>query len=188
MRKPLVFITGLTFAALAYSQVGTSTLLASFGKAINGATTVSSNYTFQTISKGGAESYSIALKKPDFARIETPTQLVVADGKEVHDPTNKVREHLLQAARDSWVSSRRFWRLRNYTCSPGSSTPMLTRPLKSKDIGLQEQYTRGSFPPLKRLMTLRIGRSSPIMNPERYGGSKGSDRPRQERQRSERSQ
>ncbi len=84
MRKPILFITGLTFAALAFGQIGTSTLLTSFGKAINDAKTVTSSYTFQTISKGGKEDYlSVALKKPNMVRIETPKQIVVADGKEI---------------------------------------------------------------------------------------------------------
>jgi len=83
MRRPIIFIAGTALAAYAVAQVGSSTLLTSFGKAINDAKTVTSNYTIQTITKGGPEAYTIALKKPNLIRIDTPTQTVVADGKEV---------------------------------------------------------------------------------------------------------
>jgi len=91
MRRPLIFLAGVSLAALAMAQVGTSSLLSSFGKAINDAKTVSSSYTFQTITKGGPEQYTISLKKPNLVRIETPNQTVVADGKEIitYDKTEK---------------------------------------------------------------------------------------------------
>ena len=98
MRKPILFFTGLTFAALAFGQIGTSTLLTSFGKAINDAKAVTSNYTFQTISKGGKEDYSITLKKPNMVRIETPKQILVADGKEL-TTYDKAENTFLQADR-----------------------------------------------------------------------------------------
>jgi len=83
MRKPILFIVGISVAAIAFAQVSNSSQLSSFGKAINDAKTVSSTYTFQTISAGGADNYSITLKKPNMARIDTPTKLFIADGKEV---------------------------------------------------------------------------------------------------------
>ena len=83
MRKPILFLIGTSAAAIALAQVNNTSLLTSFGKAINDAKTVSSTYTFQTISAGGPENYSITLKKPNFARIETPTKIYVADGKDV---------------------------------------------------------------------------------------------------------
>ena len=91
MRKPILFLVGTTVAALAVAQVSTSTLLSSFGKAINDAKSVQSDYTFQTIHAGGADEYSVTLKKPNMVRVETPNQLVVADGKEIttYDKTEK---------------------------------------------------------------------------------------------------
>jgi len=83
MRKPILFFAGTAVAAIALAQVSTSSLLTSFSKAINDAKSVQSNYTVQTINAGGAESYSVTLKKPNLARIETPTQVVVADGKDI---------------------------------------------------------------------------------------------------------
>jgi len=83
MRKPILFFAGTAVAAAALAQVGTSSLLSSFSKAINDAKSVKSDYTFQTIHAGGAEEYSVTLKKPNLARLETPTQIVVADGKEI---------------------------------------------------------------------------------------------------------
>jgi len=91
MRRPMIIIAGGALAAIALAQSGASSLLTSFGKAINDAKTVSSSYTFQTISKGGAEQYAITLKKPNLFRIDTPTQTIVADGKEVttYDKSDK---------------------------------------------------------------------------------------------------
>ena len=83
MRKPILFLAGTAIAAVALAQVSTSTLLTSFGKAINDAKSVQSDYTFQTIHAGGAEEYSVTLKKPNLVRVETPTQIVVADGKDI---------------------------------------------------------------------------------------------------------
>ena len=83
MRKPILFAAGLSFAALALAQVNSSPLLASFGKAMSDAKTVSSTYTFQTINSGGADEYSISLKKPNLVRIDTPSKLYVANGKEL---------------------------------------------------------------------------------------------------------
>src|SRR5476649_866783 len=91
MRSPIFFIAGSALAAAALAQSGAGNLLSSFGKAINDAKTVSSSYTFQTISKGGAEQYAITLKKPNLFRIDTPSQTIVADGKDVttYDKTDK---------------------------------------------------------------------------------------------------
>jgi thiol:disulfide interchange protein DsbD len=83
MRKPILFFAGSAVAALAIAQVSPSSLLTSFGKAINDAKTVSSDFTFQTLTKGGPEAFAITLKKPNLVRIETPTQTIVADGKEI---------------------------------------------------------------------------------------------------------
>jgi thiol-disulfide isomerase/thioredoxin len=83
MQKPILFLAGSALAAIALAQSGSSTLLDSFGKAINDAKTVTSTYTFQTIHSGAADSYSITLKKPNLLRLESPTKLYVADGKEI---------------------------------------------------------------------------------------------------------
>ena len=83
MHKPLLFLAGSTLAAVAIAQVGSSTLLTNFGKAMNDAKTVKADYTFQTIHAGGADAYSVTLKKPNLVRIETPSQILVADGKEI---------------------------------------------------------------------------------------------------------
>jgi len=74
----LAALTG--FAVLAFAQTTGSSLLANFGKALFEAKTVRSSYTIQTVGST-SEAYSVALKKPNLARVETPTQIVVADGK-----------------------------------------------------------------------------------------------------------
>ncbi|AIE87869.1 thioredoxin family protein [Fimbriimonas ginsengisoli] len=77
---PLVAIAAI--AAVAAAQTSGTSLLASFGKALNEAKSVRSTYTAQTVGSG-AETYTIALKKPNLARIETPAGTIVADGKQV---------------------------------------------------------------------------------------------------------
>lgn len=96
MRTPLILLVAATVTALALAQGTSSTLLAGFGKAINDAKTVSSTYTFQTVSKSGPEDYSVTLKKPNLVHIETPTQTVVADGKDITTYDKKEKTYFKQ--------------------------------------------------------------------------------------------
>ncbi len=105
MRRPILFIAGTALVAIAVAQSGTSALLASFGKAMSEAKTVSSNYTFQTISKGGADPYTVTLKKPNMVRIETPTQTVVADGKEITTYDKGDKTYFKQAQTPALIKS-----------------------------------------------------------------------------------
>lgn len=82
MRKTLGFALVAALAAVAVAQTTSGNLLSDFGKTLNDAKTVTSTFTAQTIGSG-AEEYSIALKKPNLARIDTPKELIVADGKTV---------------------------------------------------------------------------------------------------------
>ncbi len=102
MRRPIFLIAGIAAFAVAYAQVSTSALLTSFSKAINDAKTVKSDYTFQTIHAGGAEDYSVILKKPNLVRVETPSQLVIADGKDIttYDKAEKTYFKKPQTAAD----------------------------------------------------------------------------------------
>ena len=82
MRRTVGFLALGGLAVVAMAQINGSTVLANFAKAINTADTVSSNYTVQIIGSA-AENYSVVLKKPNLARIDTPQYVVVADGKNV---------------------------------------------------------------------------------------------------------
>jgi len=82
MRKTLGFALVAALAAVAVAQTTSGNLLSDFGKTLNDAKTVTSTFTAQTIGSG-ADDYSIALKKPNLARIDTPKELIVADGKTV---------------------------------------------------------------------------------------------------------
>lgn len=90
MRRTLGFIALLSIAAVAVAGVVADTKLANFEKALTDAKSVKATYTVQTIGSTAA-SYEVALKKPNFARIATPTQLIVADGSKLYvlDKTQK---------------------------------------------------------------------------------------------------
>lgn len=82
MKKWLGIVVVSAAGALALAQVSGSSLLGGFSKAMKDANTLDCNFTVQTV--GGAKvDYSVALKKPNLARIETPAQIWVADGKTI---------------------------------------------------------------------------------------------------------
>src|SRR5689334_11791181 len=73
-------IAGL--AVWVFAQVSGSDMLGSFAKSLNGAKSLSTTYTVQRIN-GGSSTYKVDLAKPNKARIDTPSQLVVADGTNI---------------------------------------------------------------------------------------------------------
>ncbi len=82
MRKTLALATLCCVAGFALAQSGQG-LLDAFAKALDGAQTLSTTYTVQTIGSGAPETYTLDLKKPNQARIDEPTRLIVADGKTI---------------------------------------------------------------------------------------------------------
>jgi len=86
--------------AFAVAQVGGAGLLSNFAKSINAATSLSATYTVTAIGQGGAEGYSVDFKKPNLARIDTPTQLIVADGKMVYTLDKKENSYFKQPETD----------------------------------------------------------------------------------------
>ncbi len=82
--------------AFAVAQVSGTGLLSNFAKSINAASSLSATYTVTAIGQGGAEAYGIDLKKPNMARIDTPTQLIVADGKTVYTLDKKENSYFKQ--------------------------------------------------------------------------------------------
>ena len=83
MRRTIGLLALAGIVAAAIAQGPGATLLNSFAQKLNSADTVSSTYTIQVIGTGGPEDYSVSLKKPNLARIDMPTQLIVADGKQI---------------------------------------------------------------------------------------------------------
>ena len=73
-------IAGL--AVWVFAQVSGADMLGSFAKSLNGAKSLSTTYMVQRIN-GGSATYKVDLAKPNKARIDTPSQLVVADGTNI---------------------------------------------------------------------------------------------------------
>ncbi len=82
MRRTLGFLALGGMVAVAVAQVNGASLLEAVSKAFHGADAVKATYTVQVIGSS-AEPYSVSLKKPNMARIETPTQTIVADGTDL---------------------------------------------------------------------------------------------------------
>lgn len=82
MRKFIVMGALAGLAVFVYAQVSGTTLLANFSKALNSSKSVSATLNAQVVN-GTASTYKVDLAKPNLARIETPTQLIVADGKNI---------------------------------------------------------------------------------------------------------
>ncbi len=84
MNKTILLSTlGLATAVLAFAASSdVSPRLRAFGDALTSAQSLSATYTVQPLG-GSASSVSLALAKPNKARIETATQVIVADGTTV---------------------------------------------------------------------------------------------------------
>jgi outer membrane lipoprotein-sorting protein len=89
MRKIAAILSIATVAVLAFAAQGGG-LLESFVRALNNAETLSATYTVVAIG-GTAEAYQVDLAKPNQARIDTPRELIIADGKTIttYDKANK---------------------------------------------------------------------------------------------------
>lgn len=59
-----------------------SDLIANLNKTLSGAKSLNATYTVQLVG-GSPSEYSVSLSKPNMARIDTPTQLTVADGTNI---------------------------------------------------------------------------------------------------------
>lgn len=81
MRK---VITGLALAvaAIVVAQTSGVATLAGFSSAVNKAESISATYTVQRVGDP-ASNYNVQLAKPNKARLDTPSELIVADGKNI---------------------------------------------------------------------------------------------------------
>lgn len=82
MRKFVGLATGIAVACVGAAQVRGSDLLAGMAQALNRAQSVKASYSITPIG-GASVDYTVELSKPNLARIEGPSRLVIATGKDV---------------------------------------------------------------------------------------------------------
>lgn len=82
MKKRGMFVVGAGALALIAVAGMQGSALDSFAQTLNGAKGLDVAYTMTTVG-GKTNNYTVSLAKPNKARIETPTTLIVADGKTV---------------------------------------------------------------------------------------------------------
>lgn len=104
MRRILGLIALGGLVAVAVGQVSGGSVLSSFAKTLNSAKTVTSDYTVQIIGNA-SDTYSITLEKPNHARIDTPTQLVVADGKDITTYDKSAKTYFTKPQTDAELAS-----------------------------------------------------------------------------------
>lgn len=90
MRRTLSVAGIIGVAAFAAANLSGSTKLAEMSKTLLEAKSLKVSYMVQTIG-APSSAYEVALKKPNLARVDSPAQTIVADGKEltVYDKAQK---------------------------------------------------------------------------------------------------
>ena len=99
MRKWLGVTAVAATALLAYGG-STADLLGDFVKALQGGKTLSAQYTLQRIG-GTSRALTVSFAKPNMLRVETPTQLIVADGKQITTLEKAANTYYSRAQTDS---------------------------------------------------------------------------------------
>lgn len=79
MRRAIVLFGVAALAAVIFAQGQGSQLLANFNKALGDAKSLSTSYKVQPLG-GSPVEVSVELAKPNMAKIDTPSELIVADG------------------------------------------------------------------------------------------------------------
>jgi outer membrane lipoprotein-sorting protein len=82
MRRTLALAAAGALIAAAIAQTGVAGHLSAFAKALADAKSLSTTYTVQEVG-GARDTYTVELKKPNLARVETPDEIIVADGKQI---------------------------------------------------------------------------------------------------------
>ena len=123
---------------VAFAAYHSSTLLSSFSKAMTDAKTLKVDYVVQQIG-GLSDHYNLALKKPNLARIDEPTQLIVADGANIITFDKKAKTYYKQPESAGLLSAI----FANDALHPfsGFFNSNAYNPVASKDTGT---VTRGS--------------------------------------------
>jgi len=79
MRRFIAIGAFVGLAVWVLAQVSGSDMIANFAKTLNGAKSLSATYSVQRIG-GESASYKLDLAKPNKARIDSPAEIIVADG------------------------------------------------------------------------------------------------------------
>src|SRR5580658_8353597 len=95
MRKAIGILALGGLMGVAFAAYHSSTLLLSFSKAMTDAKTLKVDYVVQQIG-GLSDHYNLALKKPNLARIDEPTPLIVADGTNIITFDKKAKTYYKQ--------------------------------------------------------------------------------------------
>ncbi len=138
MRKTLGFLTFAGLAALAAARLSPA-VLGDFSKALQGAQTLKADYTVQTIG-GTSDRYSVAMKKPNLYRVETPTQLFVSDGKDLTTLDKSDGVYYKQPATAEMAASVLSPEALNLWAGffdPKALSPVASKPLGSRNLGGQ---------------------------------------------------
>jgi outer membrane lipoprotein-sorting protein len=83
-------------AAALVAQGSGSGVLGGFVKALNQAEGLTATYTIQKLG-GAPDTYKVSLAKPNKARIETPTQVIVADGTTIVTFDKQANQYIKRA-------------------------------------------------------------------------------------------
>jgi len=100
MRRFIAIGAVVGLAVFVFAQMSGSDLLKSYSTALNGAKSLSTTFSVQKIG-GTSTTYSVDLAKPNKARIDTPTQLIVADGTNITTYTKKDNSYFKQPETDA---------------------------------------------------------------------------------------
>lgn len=82
MRKYLWIAAAAVVSAVVYAQIGAGQVLSNYATKLNSAASLKVSYTMQKMD-GAPVAYELDLAKPNLARIDTPTELIVADGASI---------------------------------------------------------------------------------------------------------
>jgi outer membrane lipoprotein-sorting protein len=90
MRRSLWALAAAGLGVFVYAQTSAGQLLANYAKALSEAKTLRASYTIQTVA-GAPRAFQLELAKPNLARLDGPTETIVADGTTIvrYDKANK---------------------------------------------------------------------------------------------------
>jgi outer membrane lipoprotein-sorting protein len=92
MRKLAGWGALVAIVGIALAQGSGKDIVSAFVKAVNGAEALSVTYSAQTVGQGQRE-YSLEFAKPNKARIESASQLIVANGEEIYTLDKKANSY-----------------------------------------------------------------------------------------------
>lgn len=103
MRKNLLFVGLAVAAAVAIAQTKTLGALDTYAKKVAAAKSLQAEFSVTEIG-GVGQDYTITLSKPNMVRLDTPNQLVVADGTTVTTYDKKAKTYFKQPQTDKFLN------------------------------------------------------------------------------------